>query len=66
MLVKSGCQRADEMGLPIILQASSAAAGLYRKNGFELVEETELDLRPWGFEYTEIRCGMMRRSRGVK
>ena len=61
MLVAWGCKRADERGVPSGLTASEAGLGTYLKNGFKVVKEVELDLRPYGVEGTETRRHMLRR-----
>jgi len=64
LLVRWGCARADELGIPCALTASAAGLQLYRREGFEVVMEKEMDLRPWGVEETEVRRGMVRPARG--
>lgn len=63
MLVKWGCKKADEHNILSILHASPAGLSLYLKNGFELAEQYDLDLRPWGVDETTIRRGMIRKPR---
>lgn len=49
MLVRSGAEAADRLSLPIALIAMGAkAAAMYKKVGFELLDELSIDLRPWG------------------
>jgi len=60
MLVKWGCDRADELGLMCRLVASKAGYHLYTQNGFQLVKESGLDLRPFGVDEIEPRKCMIR------
>ncbi|KAK5694027.1 hypothetical protein LTR97_009645 [Elasticomyces elasticus] len=60
MLVKWGCDKADERGLTCILGASEAGLKLYKNFGFEIVKLTTMDLRPFGVDATELRRGMVR------
>ena len=43
-----------------ILTGPNNKYGIAIKNGFELVQETLMDLRPYGVEETEVRRGMVR------
>jgi hypothetical protein len=63
MLVKWGCDKADERGLISVLQASQAGLNLYLKHGFEIKRIREFDLRPYGVDETEIRRGMVRQPK---
>jgi predicted N-acetyltransferase YhbS len=63
MLVKWGCEKADERGIITVLQAAEAGLQLYLKNGFEIVREKPMDLRPFGVDETEIRRHMIRQPR---
>lgn len=60
MLVEYGCRKADEQGVIAVLGASDMGKGLYLKNGFRVIKEQEFDLRPFGFDSTEIKRSMMR------
>lgn len=60
MLVEYGCQRADELGVITVLGASDKGKGLYLKHGFEVIDEQEFDLRPFGFDATETKRSMLR------
>lgn len=64
LLVQWGCARADELGIPCALTASAAGLRLYQREGFEVVMEKDMDLRPWGIEETEVRRAMVRPARG--
>ncbi|KAK1047119.1 hypothetical protein LTR74_017815 [Friedmanniomyces endolithicus] len=66
MLVKWGCEKTDERGLMSILMASEAGLPIYLKHGFELVQETPMDLRPFGVDETDIRRGMVRPRQAQK
>ncbi|KAF1848615.1 acyl-CoA N-acyltransferase [Cucurbitaria berberidis CBS 394.84] len=48
MLVRWGCDRADEAGVEAYLEASLMGAPMYGKHGFEPVKEVELELTKWG------------------
>ncbi|EMD97305.1 hypothetical protein COCC4DRAFT_140314 [Bipolaris maydis ATCC 48331] len=48
MLVRWGCERADEAGVVAFLEASPAGAPLYARFGFQRVKEVSFDLRKWG------------------
>ena len=60
MLVKWGCDKADQHGIISCVQASEAGERLYRKHGFEIKKLVEFDLRPYGVEETALRRGMIR------
>lgn len=63
MLLKWGCDKADERGLISVLHASQAGFGLYLKHGFEVRKVREFDLQPYGVDEIEIRRGMVRRPK---
>jgi len=63
MLVKWGCDRADERGLISVLMASETGLGLYLKHGFEVKKVNEFDLSPYGIDEVEVRRGMIRQPR---
>ena len=48
MLVRWGCERADETGVEAFLEASVMGAPMYARHGFQPVKEVDLDLRKWG------------------
>lgn len=49
MLVQSGIEVADELGVDILIFAmGSSALGLYLKAGFEVLEKESQDLEPYG------------------
>lgn len=48
MLLRWGCEKADEAGVAAYLEASVIGAPLYAKHGFQAKEPIELDLRRWG------------------
>ncbi|KAF2031002.1 hypothetical protein EK21DRAFT_88518 [Setomelanomma holmii] len=50
MLVRWGCDKADEAGVVAYLEASPVGAPMYARHGFEKVAELEFDLRKWGGE----------------
>jgi GNAT superfamily N-acetyltransferase len=48
MLVRWGCEKADEAGVEAFLEASPMGAPMYARHGFRPVKEVEWDLRKWG------------------
>ena len=48
MLVRWGCEKADEVGVEAFLEASPMGAPMYARHGFQPVKEVHLDLRQWG------------------
>tara|TARA_R110002003_G_scaffold104_15_gene8303 strand:+ start:15090 stop:15857 length:768 start_codon:yes stop_codon:yes gene_type:complete len=48
MLVRWGCEKADEAGVVAYVEASPVGAPLYARHGFEPVADMEFDLRRWG------------------
>lgn len=48
MLVRWGCEKADEAGVQAYLEASPIGAPMYARHGFVAMPEIELDLRRWG------------------
>jgi GNAT superfamily N-acetyltransferase len=47
MLVRWGCEKADEVGVEAYLEASPMGAPMYARHGFRPVKEVELDLTRW-------------------
>lgn len=60
MLVKWGCDKADERHIMCVLNSSPAGLAIYLKYGFQVVKEVPLDLRPYGVDEVEIRRSMFR------
>lgn len=51
MLVQSGIEVADKLGLDIFLVAMGrGAVAMYQKNGFDVLDEDIQNLNKWGFE----------------
>lgn len=48
MHLRSGIEKADELGLPSYLEASPMGTPLYAKMGYETVCEFDFDARKWG------------------
>jgi GNAT superfamily N-acetyltransferase len=48
MLVRWGCEKADEVGVEAYLEASPMGAPMYARHGFRPVKEVDLDLTKWG------------------
>ena len=63
MLVKWGCDQADEHGMICALQASKPGEAVYTKHGFEMKKIVELDLKPYGVNEIAVRRGMIRQPR---
>ena len=60
MLVKWGCDQADELGIMCACTASTDGEYVYKKNGFEVKKAVELDLSPFGVNEIELRRFMVR------
>ena len=60
MLVKWGCDKADEFGIMAACTASTDGEAVYKKNGFQVAKAVELDLSPFGFDEVELRRFMVR------
>lgn len=43
------------------LMATEAGVGVYLKHDFHVLNETVLDLRPYGIDASDLRIGMLRR-----
>lgn len=63
MLVKWGIDEADQRGIISVLQASEMGLGCYLKQGFEVVKEVFMDLKPFGVDEVEVRRNMIRRPK---
>ncbi|KAI6902905.1 hypothetical protein D0869_04163 [Hortaea werneckii] len=61
MLVRWGCEKADERGMVAALMATEAGVGVYLRHDFHVLNETGLDLRPYGIDASDLRIGMLRR-----
>lgn len=48
LLIKWGTQKADELRLPVYLEASPKGHGLYEKHGFKDIEVFDFDLSRFG------------------
>ncbi|CAO2654109.1 Nn.00g108420.m01.CDS01 [Neocucurbitaria sp. VM-36] len=64
MLVRWGCERADEAGVEAYLEASPMGAPMYARHGFQAVKEVELDLRKWGGKESMPFILMLRPANG--
>jgi predicted GNAT family N-acyltransferase len=60
MLLNWGIDKAEEMGVPCYLQASSEGEKLYEKFGFEVLSAEEFDLVKYGLEGREMMVEMVR------
>jgi GNAT superfamily N-acetyltransferase len=69
MLVRWGCEKADEVGVEAFLEASPMGAPMYARHGFQPVKKVELDLRQWGgkekMDFIVSLCLSSRLLRGV-
>lgn len=63
MLVKWGCEIADDEGIPAYLEATPIGYPVYRRQGFEDVDVVELDFSRWGGEESEKFTAMTRPPR---
>ncbi|KAI6903365.1 hypothetical protein KC318_g7017 [Hortaea werneckii] len=61
MLVRWGCGKADERDMVAALMATEAGVGVYLRHDFQVLNETVLDLRPYGVDASDLRIGMLRR-----
>lgn len=55
-----GCKKADELGLPAYLEGSPQGVGLYKKWGFEVVDELPWDATKYGYPDSLKHLCMMR------
>ena len=60
MLIKWGTDRADAANVPVYLEGSPVASGLYRRHGFEQVGEIVIDLSQYKAEGIERTALMLR------
>ncbi|KAI7195661.1 hypothetical protein D0869_01503 [Hortaea werneckii] len=60
MLVRWGCEKADERDMIAALMATKAGVGVYLRHDFQVLNETVLDLRPYGVDTSDLRIGMLR------
>lgn len=58
----SGLQRADELGLPVCLEASKYGRGLYERCGFRVVKPVPFDPRELGHTEAGEHCCMLREA----
>ncbi|KAI9737915.1 MAG: hypothetical protein M1834_009285 [Cirrosporium novae-zelandiae] len=66
-LVKWGCEKADEKGLPCYVEASMTGYPIYRSCGFEDLERLELDLGLYGGKGMDCHVCMIRPAKsGVR
>lgn len=66
MLVKYGCDVADEKGILCAVGASDAGYPLYARHGFEVKTTRDHDLRPYGVDAIEQGRSMIRPAKGKK
>jgi hypothetical protein len=60
MLLSWGIDKAEEMGVPCYVQASSEGETLYEKFGFEVLSVEVFDLGKYGLEGVEMMVEMVR------
>lgn len=58
-----GCDKADEFGLPAYLEGSVMGVGLYKKWGFEIVDELAWEARDFGYKEPLPHMCMKRQPR---
>ena len=62
MLVRSGLEQADKLGVDAMVTGMGiAAVSLYKKQGFELLWDLEQSLEPWGFDDVYYTAVLVRR-----
>ncbi|PQE22350.1 hypothetical protein CJF32_00009343 [Rutstroemia sp. NJR-2017a WRK4] len=59
-LLQEGLRQADELGLPVWVEASEKGRPLYRKFGFNDFKTIEIDLAEWGGEGIDKHVCMLR------
>jgi hypothetical protein len=57
-----GLQKADELGLPTYLEATSEGKPLYERFGFQTVHVTTFELSRYGGSGTEVSTVMIRQK----
>ena len=50
LLLKWGTERADDNNLPAYLEGTKSGYNVYRKYGFEEVDNLSIEISPWGGE----------------
>lgn len=60
LLIRDGFAVADEHNLPVWLEASPRGYRVYKKLGFQDVEEFEMDLTKYGGKTIDRSVGMIR------
>lgn len=60
MLIKWGCDIAQNHGIPAYLEASPAGLSVYKKSGFQEVDRFVFDLEKYGGTGNEINVQMMK------
>jgi GNAT superfamily N-acetyltransferase len=60
LLLQEGLRQADELGVPVWLEASEKGRPLYRKFGFNDFKTIEIDLAEWGGEGIDRHVCMLR------
>lgn len=66
MLVKKGCEMADELGLEAALEASPAGLPLYKKYGYEEQETVVFDPKKYGRDVDLLKTVCMLRMPTAK
>ncbi|RMZ03598.1 hypothetical protein D0862_05583 [Hortaea werneckii] len=66
MLVRWGCEKADERGMVAALMATKAGVGVYLRHDFQVMKKTVLDLRQYGVDASDLRIGMLRQPMSRK
>jgi ribosomal protein S18 acetylase RimI-like enzyme len=64
-LLKHGLEKADALGLPVIVYASVTGRPLYEKHGFQFVRELPLDAREYGARSSGRHSVMVRPARSL-
>ncbi|KAH7378239.1 hypothetical protein BKA66DRAFT_147710 [Pyrenochaeta sp. MPI-SDFR-AT-0127] len=66
MLVRWGCEKADEAGVEAYLEASPMGAPMYARHGFQPTKEVELDLTQWEGKDVLSFVLMLRPAKGAR
>lgn len=64
MLIQHGLRAADEANAKTFIEATPMGLPLYKRHGWEEVDETEIDMRKYGGEEVEREVLLIRPPRG--
>jgi GNAT superfamily N-acetyltransferase len=66
MLVRWGCEKADEVGVEAYLEASTIGEPMYARHGFQRVKEIEFDLKKYGGDEVMSFIPMLRPAKSMR